>query len=89
MDKRIESFMRNEHWAKYYNDAPTDICKKYVEFQFLNSNRTITEEEREEWGKLKGKMIKADWEHLHKYAGNNPFKVYCREKIKSFEEKAT
>ena len=85
MDNRIEKFMKNEYWARYYNEAPTEACKRFIELEFMNSDRTITANENDEWDAVERRLSKSDWEHLFKYAGNNPFKTYCQKIIESFE----
>lgn len=85
MDKRAELFMGNEYWAQYYNNAPTEACKRFVELQFINSVAEITSKEASGWSNIKSSLTKNDWEHLLKYAGNNPFKLYCRKKIAEFK----
>ena len=86
----VDAFSKNSAWKRYYEDAPSKVCKRYVELDFYRSHNYSSlypdsdelEAVHEEQKHLQDKMGVADWKHLAKYAGNNPFRGKCLEKIK-------
>lgn len=80
----VDVFRENDYWREYYDTAPSKECKFRIALSFANSLYHPVEV-----GKFKPIREKAeeplkleDWEHLCKYAGNNPWKGLCRQKIK-------
>ena len=85
----LEEFLENPFWKEYYEDAPSDVCKEYIQYEFLYSDNEEYEDEAVEiLHGLEDKLGLEDWKHLEKYAGNNPFRGKCRERIKELEAKA-
>jgi len=81
----ISKFMENEYWHEEYETAPSDACREYIEYQWLNGHGH-TDEEKAALEVTKASMTATDWEHLMKYAGNTPFKTYCRERLEELRE---
>ena len=78
--------MKNDYWKEYYEKAPSDNCKKYIRLGFmaelyLNKPDDFKRQRRE----LEEGLDVTDWEYLYKYAGNNPFRIFCKNKIKEFK----
>ena len=85
IQKSLKQFMVNPFWKEYYETAPTGTCKRYIELEFYYSDNlgyiSDYEELKKESDKLEKMFVKADWEHLYKYCGNNPKKVYYKNKL--------
>lgn len=84
--KAVERFLENPFWKKYYEDAPSEACKKYIELEFTNSMSVADGKGmldiKEESQKCEDAFGIEDWKHLAKYAGNNPFRGKCLKKIR-------
>ena len=91
----VNAFIKNSAWKSYYEDAPSKVCKRYVELDFYRSHdysalypdSAELKAVRAEQKKLQERMSLADWKHLAKYTGNNPFRAKCMEKIKALSGK--
>lgn len=85
----VKEFCENPHWKEMYDSAPSEACKRYIALGFYYSDNlgeiSNYEEYKSERDKLEETFTKADWEHLYKYEGNNPRKVYYKEKMESAE----
>ena len=85
IQKSLKQFRVNPFWKEYYETAPTGTCKRYIELEFYYSdylgNIPDYEELKKESDELEKGFVKADWEHLYKYCGNNPKKVYYKNKL--------
>lgn len=85
-NKALVDFIRNPHWKEYYEEAPSDVCKEYIKYEFLFSDTDEYEEKvAQVLRELEDRFTVDDWKHLIKYCGNNPFKSRCRAKIKELE----
>lgn len=80
----LDRFLQNKFWEGYYNNAPTERCKRYISLQFYWSFFINASDFMEEKQQLIDTMVLEDWKYLYKYAGNNPWQVFCKAKIDSF-----
>ena len=85
VQESVAEFLENPYWAKYYNEAPSDVCKRYIALEFYFSD-SEDEEAADEMDSLENELNLADWQHLLKYCGNNPRRVVIAEKIKALSE---
>jgi len=88
--KAVREFRRSFTWRCYYDDAPSEACRRYIALEFY-SGMDVREEDIEEADKEK-KVLEAaldvkDWEHLLKYSGNNPGRVYMKNRIRELTER--
>lgn len=37
VQKAVEEFRKNPYWREYYDNAPTENCKRYVALEFYQS----------------------------------------------------
>ena len=85
INKALASMCENPFWKEYYETAPTCFCKRYIKLKFYYSDCLVDVSDYEEYKKecllLESKFVKEDWSHLYKYCGNNPRKVYYRNKM--------
>ena len=85
MEEKIRNamkiFMQNKFFKEYYENAPTDACKKYIEYEFVYSIYLEPENIKELNEKLEEEFGLEDWRHLYRYSGINPFRGKCRRKI--------
>ena len=90
-DKVIEHFTKNEYWKEEYENAPSEECRELIVFQHCRGQLgrddyfKDLEEYKTERERLESKLSLADWKHLLKYSGNNPWRGKCRQKIKELE----
>ena len=88
IQRAVEIFCSNPYWNEYYETAPTETCKRYIELKFYFSEYggeiPDYDDFKSECVKIEKEFIKVDWEHLYKYCGNNPKKVYYKRKIESY-----
>ena len=85
LKKAIGVFLKNPYWKEYYETAPSEECKEYIEHDFYFSLFGGSEEIEKRDKELEDLFSVDDWKHLAKYAGNNPFKGKCRKKIRELE----
>lgn len=87
----VDLFSKNEYWKKYYDEAPSENCKKVIELDFYYSCYfwKMDEEEKQEIFRLTKKYEEdyqiADWKHMLKYCGHNPKVTWYKNKIKELE----
>lgn len=90
MDKAVKR-LKNPYWKEYYESAPSDACKERIAFNFAFSHYGIEdyfesgEEFRNERDRIESQLDLADWKHLLKYSGNNPWHTKCRNKVRELE----
>ena len=84
----VETFRENEYWREYYDNAPSDDCRKYIAFKFCHSLHVInsgeygkTEQVENEYKRLEEKLKLNDWRWLYRYSGNNPERIKFKQKI--------
>lgn len=82
----LKTFLKNDYWKEYYETAPSDACREYIKREFVGSLYMDAGEEGDTKA-LEPTLSADDWRHLLKYAGNNPFRPYCRKKIAELESK--
>ena len=80
-EKALEVFLANDNWKEYYEQAPSDACRKAIEGEFVRSlNRLYGAEYSRE--ALEAALGPEDWQWLYKWSGNNPQKGYIARKIR-------
>lgn len=83
----VEEFTKNPHWKAYYEQAPSEACKRYIALEFYYSENLGEIEDydayKAEKKRLQGEFTHEDWAHLYKYAGNNPLKAFYRKKMEA------
>ena len=83
--KVLSEFRRNPFWNEYYETAPSDTCKRYIELEFCCSGcfTSLTEYEKIKKNKkhLEEEFTTEDWRHLYRFCGHNPLKVYYKRKM--------
>ena len=82
-DETVAHYMENPYWRKYYETAPSEVCKEFVTMEFYYSVHQTPEAE----GVLcdmEDELGLVDWKHLLKYCGNNPRKVFIKKVIDAF-----
>lgn len=84
----LKLFLKNPFWKKYYETAPSDVCKEYIALEFGYSMAPKSDKYASRREELEDMFTVDDWKHIAKYAGNNPFKGKCLRKIKELEESA-
>ena len=88
-ERAIQSFRQNPFWRGYYDDAPTERLKEWIGYQFCFSSGVKPKDDViSNLKRLENELNYQEWEYLHKYAGNNPFKARCRrmmEELKNME----
>ena len=88
--KALKKFCENQYWKEYYETAPTDACKRYIELEFYYSDYwgqiPDYDELKKESDSLEEEFVKEDWAHLYKYCGNNPKKVYYKNKMEEHKK---
>ena len=80
----VDVYRENDYWKRYYDTASSKECKFRIALGWAYS--MFHPVESAEMKKIREKAEEPlkleDWEHLCKYAGNNPWKGLCRQKIK-------
>lgn len=83
----VEEFTKNPHWKAYYEQAPSEACKRHIALEFYYSESLGEVENYDEYKaereKLQGEFTREDWAHLYKYAGNNPWKAHCKKQMEA------
>ena len=80
--KALDGFRRNPTWKEYYDEAPSEECRKYITAEFCWSVYDDRERETELKESILAEFSKTDWAYIGKYAGNNPFGARCRRMAK-------
>lgn len=87
MQEAISLFCSNPYWKEFYEEAPSTKCKRHIELGFYYSHfyadkdlDKVYEEQR----KIESQLDLAEWKHLLKYSGNNPWCGKCKKMIKDF-----
>lgn len=84
--KALKTFLENEYWREYYETAPSEECKRYIEREFVSSLFDNAGEEGNRKA-LEPTLSVDDWKHLLKWSDPNPFRSYCKKKIAELEQK--
>ncbi len=85
--RALRLFLKNDYWREYYETAPDDLCRRYIELEFADSVTDIPEIS-EARRAMYDKLELQDWIHLEKYAGNNPFRSRCRSTIEKLSKES-
>ena len=80
----LGEWLDNPYWKAFYEEAPTEACKKYVAIYFYASD-TEDEAAFEEMDKLEKDFGLSEWKHLLKFSGNTPEKAKIMKKIQELE----
>ena len=83
--KNLSEWLKNLHWAEYYNHAPSARCREFIALEFYDSEYG-DEEGAEAMDRLEEQMGPEELRHLLKYCGNNPRKGILARRIKEKEE---
>ena len=86
IDDAIEKSSKNPYWKKVYETAPSDTCRKRIALDYCYSIYGDGYDDDAERDRLEAQLDLADWKHLLKYSGVNPWRGKCRKKIKELEE---
>ena len=85
IQKAVETFCKNPYWQKYYDDAPSDACRRKIALDFCRS-LFFEPKEREPFEEAEKDFTVDDWKYLLKYCGNNPLYTKYKNKIKELEQ---
>ena len=83
-EKALATFLKNDSWREYYEQAPSDACRKCIEGEFVRSLYSNCGEEYSK-ERLEAPLCLADWKWLYKWCGNNPRKGFIARKIAELE----
>lgn len=91
--KAVRAFLKNPGWKAEYEEAPSPLSKRYKALKFyyseydekIDGNRRMEADLDAELDDLETRMSLEDWKYLYKHAGNNPFRVKCRDRIEKLE----
>lgn len=78
----LARFRGNPYWREYYEKAPSEACRKWIELSFVYSTYYGPENINELSESCEKEFTLKDWEYLCRHAGNNPFRGKCRAKIR-------
>ncbi len=87
MQQAVREFCDNKTWKEYYDTAPSDLSKKYIELQFAVSYHCIelSDDEvdiiAEKMHQLEDSYGLDDWKFEYRWSGHNPHKSKCEKKI--------
>ena len=83
-EKALAVFLKNATWRRYYEEAPSDACRKAIEGEFV---RSLNAEYPPEYNRqiLEAPLTLADWEWLDKWCGNNPRKKFIAQQKSRFK----
>jgi len=76
----LDEWLENPHWKAYYEDAPSDQCRKLIAMEFYYSD-TEDDSVLGQMEEIEKALSVADLEHLVKYAGNTPRKGKLMQRI--------
>lgn len=67
MGKGFDVFMKNPYWECYYNNAPSEVLKKYIKIEFEN-NPFVVDQIDPDYAKkrkaLSDLFSNEDWQYL-------------------------
>ena len=79
-EKALQVFLQNESWRAYYEQAPSEACKKVIEGEFVRSlNRLYSAEYTKE--ALEAHLSPEDWQYLYDHCAGGPRKAYLAQKV--------
>ena len=82
--ENLSEWLKNPHWAEYYNHAPSARCREFIALEFFCSEYG-DEETGEAMDGLEEQMGAEELRHLLKYCGNNPRKGKLVRRIEKLE----
>lgn len=85
--RALDSFLKNDSWREEYENAPTDKCKRYIALSFYWSTYFDADDYKDEEESLKASFGLEDWRYLYCHSSPNPFKAFCKSKIRELEIK--
>ena len=81
----LHVYLKNDYWREYYENAPSDLCRRYIELDFADSWYDDSEINKERIS-MYDVLGLEDWIHLRKYAGHNPFYARCEKMIRQLSK---
>ncbi len=82
-DEAVALYMENPYWCRYYETAPSEVCKEFITMEFYNSEHQTPEAE-DVLREMEDELGLEDWKHLLKYCGNNPRRAFITKVIEAF-----
>ena len=80
-EKALKIFLANESWREYYENAPSEACRKAIEGEFVRSlNRLYAAEYAKE--PLEEALSPEDWQWLYRRRPGQPGKGSIARKIR-------
>ena len=79
----LAEWLENPYWGEYYNNAPSDLCKEYIETYFYASD-TEDDDAFAKMDEIEPKLSLEDWKYLLKYS-TGPEKGKITKKIAELE----
>ena len=86
VEENLKNWLGNPSWREYYETAPSEKCREFIEMELYYSE-CGEEEAGEEMDRIEAELKIPDLRHLMNYAGNNPRKGYLARKIREKEAK--
>ena len=83
----LQDWLRNPAWKAYYDEAPSDRCRKFIALEFRYSD-TEEEETAQEMDRIETELNADDLRYLAEHAGNNPRKAALMRKIWALQNKS-
>lgn len=80
----LRLFLENPYWRRYYETAPSELCKQYIEQEFCYSQYT-SPEAYETIIEIENMLSLDDWKHLLTFCGNNPRRAFIKKVIQALE----
>ena len=88
IQENLTEWLENPSWAEYYNDAPSDRCRKFIALEFYYSEY-MDEGILQAMDAIEDDMDSEDLRHLVRWCGNNPRKSILVRKIAEREGKGS
>lgn len=91
----VKVFCKNPYWKEQYDEAPSELSRKYQELTFyysenweqIHKSKRLRKEYEDAEQDLEARMGLEDWKYLYKYSGHNPFRTKCVKKIEELKAK--
>jgi len=86
----FEKYMENPHWKKEYEEAPSDLCKKYLREGYIASGLAWFKvgdaiQHKNAWKRAetyRKQFDKDDWEYIINHAGTGIAKAELTKQMK-------
>ena len=82
----LQEWLENKFWEAYYNDAPSERCKKYIALDFYYSD-TEDDDVAEVLDELEDSLELNDWKYLLKHSQPGPERGKLLRKVAELENK--